>query len=55
MEGALGRSAPLLLWLSTMEKVALDRLRFFDLRGEPAALPDYFQDYLLLILLRHLS
>ena len=38
-----------------MERVSLDHLAFVDLHGEPAALPAYFEDYLLLIFLRHLA
>ena len=38
-----------------MERVPLDHLAFVDLHGEPAALPAYFEDYLLLIFLRHLA
>ncbi len=38
-----------------MERVALDRLPFLDLHGDPAELRDYFQDFLLLIFLRHLA
>ena len=38
-----------------MERVPLDHLAFVDLHGEPAALPAYFEEYLLLIFLRHLA
>jgi hypothetical protein len=38
-----------------MERVSLDHLAFVDLHGAPAALPKYFEDYLLLIFLRHLA
>jgi hypothetical protein len=38
-----------------MEHVNLDRLRFYDLRGAPATLTDYFKDNALLIFLRHLA
>jgi hypothetical protein len=38
-----------------MERVALDHLPFVDLHGELAALSEYFENYLLLIFLRHLA
>jgi hypothetical protein len=38
-----------------MEKVALAELRLLDLRGDPVRLRNYFQEYLLLIFLRHLA
>jgi hypothetical protein len=38
-----------------MEKVFIRDLRFSNLRGDKVALNDYFQDYALLIFLRHLA
>jgi hypothetical protein len=38
-----------------MERVAIDRLMLSDLRGGPVNLQDYFQEYSLLIFLRHLA
>ena len=38
-----------------MEKVAIDRLRFLDLRGKPTLVTGYFSDRLLLIFHRHLA
>jgi len=38
-----------------METIAIDRLSFLDLHGNPVFLRDYFQNQLLLIFLRHLA
>jgi hypothetical protein len=38
-----------------MEKVAIDRLELVDLQGHSVNLQDYFQEYSLLIFLRHLA
>jgi len=38
-----------------METVALDRLTLLDLNGNPVELNECFQNYLLLIFLRHLA
>lgn len=38
-----------------MERVAIDRLQLLDLSGNPVLLKSYFQDYVLLIFLRHLA
>jgi hypothetical protein len=38
-----------------MERVPIDRLSLLDMSGHPAALRSYFQDYALLIFLRHLA
>jgi hypothetical protein len=38
-----------------MEKVALDQLGLKDLHGRPVNLQDYFQEYSLVIFLRHLA
>ena len=38
-----------------MEKVAINELKLKDLQGRPVNLPDYFQEYSLLIFLRHLA
>jgi hypothetical protein len=39
----------------SMDHIDVDRLRFYDLRGAPAILTDYFDEYALLIFLRHLA
>jgi peroxiredoxin len=41
--------------LGTTEKIALDELPLLDLQGNPASLTNYFQQYVLLIFLRHLA
>jgi hypothetical protein len=41
--------------VNLMEKVALERLELVDLQGRPVNLQNYFQDYSLLIFLRHLA
>jgi hypothetical protein len=38
-----------------MEKLAIGRLELVDLEGRPVNLEDYFQEYSLLIFLRHLA
>ena len=38
-----------------MEKIAIDRLALFDLRGNSVTLRDYFDNLLVLIFLRHLA
>ena len=38
-----------------MEKVSFGDLGLVDLHGRPARLQDYFQEYALLIFLRHLA
>jgi hypothetical protein len=38
-----------------MEKVAIDELKLKDLQGRAVSLQDFFQEYLLLIFLRHLA
>jgi hypothetical protein len=38
-----------------MERVPLDQLPFVDLHGKPAVLSEYFENYVLLIFLRHLA
>jgi hypothetical protein len=38
-----------------MEKVAVDELKLEDLQGRLVSLQDYFQEYSLLIFLRHLA
>jgi hypothetical protein len=38
-----------------MEKIAIGRLELVDLQGRPVNLQNYFQEYLLLIFLRHLA
>jgi hypothetical protein len=38
-----------------MEKVALDRFALLDLSGNPVKLKECFNNYLLLIFLRHLA
>jgi len=38
-----------------MEKIAFEHLRLLDLAGEPVDLATYFENYLLLIFLRHLA
>jgi hypothetical protein len=38
-----------------MEPLAIKRLELLDSAGQPAALSDFLQDYLLLIFLRHLA
>ena len=38
-----------------MEKISLERVRLLNLEGEPVELADCFQNYLLLIFLRHLA
>jgi len=38
-----------------MEKVAIDELKLKDLQGRPVSLQDYFQEYSLVIFLRHLA
>jgi hypothetical protein len=38
-----------------MEKVAIDELKLKDLQGRPVSLQDYFQEYALIIFLRHLA
>ena len=41
--------------LGTIEKIALDELALVDLQGNPASLTNYFEQYVLLIFLRHLA
>jgi hypothetical protein len=38
-----------------MEKVAIGRLELVNLQNRPVNLQDFFQEYLLLIFLRHLA
>jgi hypothetical protein len=38
-----------------MEKFPIDSLSLLDMSGHPAALRSYFQNYALLIFLRHLA
>ena len=38
-----------------MEKVSVDELKLKDLQGRLVSLQDYFQEYSLLIFLRHLA
>jgi hypothetical protein len=38
-----------------MDRVPLDQLPLVDIRGEPVALAEYFEKFLLLIFLRHLA
>jgi hypothetical protein len=38
-----------------MEKVAINELKLKDLQGRLVSLQDYFQEYSLLIFLRHLA
>jgi len=38
-----------------MEKIAVDQLPLLDLHGQPFNLRGHFQQYLLLIFLRHLA
>ena len=38
-----------------MEKVAIDELKLKDLHGRLVSLQDYFQEYSLVIFLRHLA
>jgi hypothetical protein len=40
---------------SFKEQVSIDRLALLDLSGNPVSLPQYFDEYLLLIFLRHLA
>jgi hypothetical protein len=38
-----------------MGKIGLDQLPLLDVTGSPVKLSEYFQNYLLLIFLRHLA
>jgi hypothetical protein len=38
-----------------MTKVNIDELEFYDLRGNRVAISHYFQNYALLVFLRHLA
>jgi len=38
-----------------MKKIDIDRLPLLDLRGHAVALRNHFQDFLLLVFLRHLA
>ena len=41
--------------LAAMKTVRINELSFYDLRGSAVSLKDYFQNYALLIFLRHLA
>jgi hypothetical protein len=40
---------------AAMKSVRINDLRFYDLAGSAVPLTDYFQDYALVIFLRHLA
>jgi hypothetical protein len=41
--------------LAAMKTIRINELRFYDLRGSAVSINDYFQNYALLIFLRHLA
>ncbi len=41
--------------LAAMQTVRINELRFYDLRGNAVSINGYFQNYALLIFLRHLA